>query len=233
MAKKKDDIYSVIRLHCNNCGHETVHDVLEGRNFGIWETLANGREHCVGDDMWLVVMCQGCGHKGFARHQDHYDTGCQTDIYPPQVIRRVPHWYYLSLVTLDGDVLELFGEVYTALQNSAYRLAAMGIRAAFEHIFVEKVGDHGSFQGNLNAFQEGGFISSIERNSVMAVLEVGHAAIHRSHNPSIQDVLSMLDILEHLIQALYVNEQLAQSLAKVPERLPLAKKIPKKDRNIS
>lgn len=232
MAKKRDDIYSVIRLHCNNCGHETVHDVLEGFNYGMWETLANGRESRVGDDMWLIVMCQGCGCKGFARVQDHYETGGQTDIYPPKVIRKVPRWYDLSLVTLNRNVLELFGEVYAALQSGSNRLAAMGIRAAFEHIFVDKVGDHGSFQQNLDAFQKEGFISAVERNSVKAVLEVGHAAIHRAHSPSLQDVISMLDILEHLIQALYVNEQLAQGLAKLPERTRRPKKahVPKESK---
>lgn len=168
--------------------------------------------------MYLVVMCQGCGHKGFVRYQDHYDKGCQTDIYPPKVIRKVPRWYFLALVTLSNDVLGLFEEIYVALHGNAYRLAAMGVRAAFEHIIIDKVCDRGSFQANLDAFQESGFISTIERNSVIAVLEVGHAAIHRFHSPPLQDVLNMLDILEHLIQALYVNEQLTQSLAKVPER---------------
>ena len=224
MAKKKSDLPSVIRVHCNPCGHVTVHDILEGDNSGLWEPAPDGiGEKRVGDDMRLIVMCQGCGHKGFVHYRDHYENGLQIDIYPPQIIKNFPRWYDLTLVKAN-EVLALFGEIYAALHSGSYRLAARGIRAAFEDIFVDKVGDHGSFQANLNAFQTEGYISAIERNSVSQVLEVGHAAIHRVHSPSLQDVLSMLDILEHLSQALYVNDQLSGSLTKVPER---KKRIPK------
>jgi hypothetical protein len=219
MAKRNNNLPSVIRVHCNRCSHETVHDILAGQDGGLWKPDPCGLvERCVGDDMRLIVMCQGCGNKGFVHYRDHYENGLQVDIYPHQILRKVPRWYSLALVKLNSDVLALFGEIYAALHSNAYRLAAMGIRATFEHIFIEKVGDHGTFQNNLNAFQIQGYLSLIERNSVSQVLEVGHAAIHRSHSPSLQDILNMLDILEHLIQALYVNDQISGALTAIPPR---------------
>jgi hypothetical protein len=225
MRKKRDDIYSVIREHCNDCGQVTVHDVLEGTNSGLWKSVPDQsvpncyEEKRVGDDMYLIVLCQGCGRKGFVHHQDHYQNGSKTEIYPQKVIREFPAWRQSSSLSLPPDFLGMIDEIYAAIHNDAYRLASMGIRAALEHIFVEKVGDCGSFRANIDAFQQQGFISAIEKGSINAVLEVGHAAMHRSHGPTVEHVISMLDILEHLIQGLYVHSALAQSLtATVPVR---------------
>lgn len=225
MEKKRDDIYSVIRVHCNNCGHVTVHDVLEGADYGLWESVPDKsvpdsfEEKRVGDDMYLIVMCQGCGHKGFAHHQDHYQNGYKIDIYPAKVIRKLPPWYVLARSSLHADLLGLITEIYSALRCDALRLASMGIRAAFEYIFIEKVGDCGSFRANIDAFHKNGFMSAVAKEAINSVLEVGHATMHRAHAPVMQDVLGMLDILEHLIQGLYVHGSLAQSVAaKIPAR---------------
>ncbi|WP_375166584.1 DUF4145 domain-containing protein [Bradyrhizobium sp. USDA 4532] len=55
----------------------------------------------------------------------------------------------------------------------------MGIRSALEQIMIFKIGDKGSFNKNLDAFQQGGFISALQREAMRATLDVGDAAMHR------------------------------------------------------
>jgi hypothetical protein len=114
---------------------------------------------------------------------------------------------------------ELLEEVYEAVRGQQYRLAAMGIRALFEHIIISKVGDRGTFGKNLEAFQAGGYISTIQYDSIKAILEAGHATTHRSFKPSAQDLNIMLDVFEGVVGAIEIHPSAATKLGdRVPPR---------------
>ena len=70
---------------------------------------------------------------------------------------------------------------------------------------ISKVGDHGTFKNNLNKFQSDGYISKIQCESVEHILEAGHATIHRSHEPSQGELIAALEIVEGLIESIYIN----------------------------
>lgn len=59
---------------------------------------------------------------------------------------------------------------------------------------VAKVGDQGSFTNHLNAFQNAGYISLIQRDALRTILDVGDAATHRSFKPTIDDLNTALDV---------------------------------------
>lgn len=112
---------------------------------------------------------------------------------------------------------DLLNEVYVALQNAQPMLAAMGIRALMERMMIEKVGDNGAFSRNLEAFQNAGFISAVQREQLEPVLEVGHAAIYRGYKPSEEDLSTIVDITEGLIQSIYLHGTKAKELkGKIP-----------------
>ena len=60
----------------------------------------------------------------------------------------------------------------------------MGIRALLEQVMIAKVGDIRGFNKKLDAFQEAGFISSLQRDAMRATLDVGDAAMHRAFKPT-------------------------------------------------
>ncbi len=51
-----------------------------------------------------------------------------------------------------------------------------------------------------------------------AALEAGHAAAHRGHNPTIEDVTLVLDIVENLIQPLALKEKAEELRRRTPTR---------------
>jgi len=217
--KPKSDLPSVFRIPCARCGRETVHDVLAGDCDNTY-----GRDVGREDNDWvmmtlrLVCMCQGCGHKCFASYEDHFLEGESIQVYPPVPIRQVPSWYPVALLNASWDVLGLLSEIYASFQAGALRITAAGIRTTFEQVFTETVGDHGGFAQNLKEFERQGYLSARQRDAIEQVIEVGHAAVHRSHVPSQDDVSAMLDILEHTLQALYVNIETARRLSPIPPR---------------
>ena len=137
--------------------------------------------------------------------------------YPPRLYRATPTWY--NRLDKEWEVYQLLNEVYAALGSESYRLAVMGIRALLECLMISHVEDQGTFGKNLKEFEESGYISRIQKKSLLAVLEVGHAAIHRSHNPDKSQIDVCLNICENLIETIYVNKQDTDRLeGHVPKR---------------
>ena len=64
-------------------------------------------------------------------------------------------------------------------------------------------------------------MSSRNREALYAALEVGNAAAHRGHAATESEVQDVMDIVETMLQAVYVFPELAQNLKKTtPARAP-------------
>jgi len=73
----------------------------------------------------------------------------------------------------------------------------------------------------LDAFQNGGSISAIQRDAMRATLDVGDAAMHRAFLPSEQDLTLALDIIEGVLAPIYDHRTEAEKMAdRVPPRAP-------------
>jgi hypothetical protein len=105
----------------------------------------------------------------------------------------------------NGDIGEILSEVYKAVANDQYRLAAMGIRAALEQVMIGKVGDLPTFDQKLDAFQDRGYISAVQRDAMRSTLDVGDAAMHRGHRPTEDDLDVALDIVEGVFAPIFVQ----------------------------
>jgi hypothetical protein len=86
--------------------------------------------------------------------------------------------------------MSLTTEIYVAVEHRLYTLAAMGIRATFENLMKEKVGDR-PFKALVNEFQKAGYLSPRQALSLDVIIEAGHAAIHRGWNPTDEDVFTL------------------------------------------
>jgi hypothetical protein len=168
--------------------------------------------------------------------------GCdefESQYYPPPISRKQPSWaqQWLSAVQADDSTMGakhrylggLYQEIYEALIGGQTRLAVMGIRAFLEQLMISKVGDNKSFENNLNAFYRNGYISLVQRDQMDAILDAGHAVIHRFHKPNEQELSTALDIAEGIFAAINIHGDAA---LKVADRVPPKPKTPKKDGSI-
>ncbi len=104
--------------------------------------------------------------------------------------------------------------------------SVMGIRAFLEQLMILKVGDQGTFEANLDEFLREGYISKMHRKAMSHILDSGHAAIHRMHKPTEEDLNIALDITEAITAAIYFHESDAKSVAeRVPPRTPRPPKV--------
>lgn len=152
-----------------------------------------------------------------------------TTYYPPAILRNEPGWmvkWWISSGQGGNAAITICREVYRALQNEQPHLAVMGVRAVLELVMVEKVGsDQQSFGKNLDSLYEAGHVSRLQKDRLKSVLDVGSATIHRGHTPSKEDINTCVDIMEHVIESLYIHEDDVKRMA---ERVPPRPKADKK-----
>jgi Domain of unknown function (DUF4145) len=209
------------KAHCNACDGERNHVVLH-----VEESRWTNEEHgFTGRDTWAMLKCSGCDSVKLRNTSwDSETDGAKSVYFPPATFRRQPRWMLLlwaQLAPEDVFVEELLQEVYVAFYQGLTRLATMGIRSLIERIMISKIGDQQSFIKNMSEFERLGYVSNIQRARLDTLLDAGHAAIHRAYSPTTQDVHTLLDITEHIVEAVYVHgDKVAELRKNIPVRKP-------------
>lgn len=218
-----------LKAQCNKCLGETNHILLHQEDQN-WEEWITRDQSIYGCNTFRMVKCCGCDSIKLM-HQDWMSEICDDDgnpiqsvnYYPPAISKAKPKWLSNFLSPFEPKELnfigELFGEIYSALHNDSRRLAVMGIRALIEHLMIKEIGDQGSFKKNLDSFQSAGFLSGKQKGMIEPILEAGHAAMHRGYDPNPEDVLTVVEITESLVETIYIHSTKADRLNKnVPKR---------------
>lgn len=137
-----------------------------------------------------------------------------TIVYPMNVDLIPPDW----LKDLPEFSMLLAFQVYRAFNAGMYTLCSMGIRALIDAYGTSLVGDDGGFNGKLNRLQNGNYISVKERELLEVVVEVGHASAHRAHEPSKEDILECLRIVNHVFEFSNLQKVAADVRNRTPSR---------------
>lgn len=216
------------KAHCNACHRETNHQALYGEEAKWSEELAPNSHIYGADTVWLL-KCLGCGtihmimEDWFSEARGYDDEVIvNSKHYPAMISRRRPDWFNSFGMWNRRNIFGLLREIYVALDNDQQRLAAMGVRALLEHIMLDKVGDRGSFAANVTAFVDEGHLATNDRPDFeKALLELGHATMHRNFLPNKEDLAVAMDMTENLIARLYVHPDAAKTVAeRIPPRQP-------------
>jgi Domain of unknown function (DUF4145) len=214
------------KAHCNNCSGERNHEVLhsEKTDWDDSENAWNGN-FVSGSKTYETLKCCGCENiKLRYTYWFLEDDEPTVNYFPGAIFRRKPEWFdelWLELEPEDQFVENLLKEIYVALQNNLPNLATMGVRSLLEKVMVSKTGDQGTFSKNIAEFEKLGYISSIQRKRLETILEAGHAAMHRTFTPSMKDVITLVDLTEHIVETVYLHEGKVEELKKrVPPRSP-------------
>ena len=206
---------------CSNCLDETEHNVLHFVDHASSNRAVGWR--------YTLLECAGCKHILLRQvmHVGKHETGV-IRYFPSPASRKVPNWVSdLSVGAIGGNTAkhlgDLFEEIYQAVRGGQFRLAIMGVRALIEQVMIQKVGDNGLFVKNLDAFQQAGYISLVQRDALNDILDAGHATIHRAYQPKAKDIQVALDITEGIMAAIFVH---ADAAKKVSTRVPARPKKP-------
>jgi len=215
MAAKKN---TTERIYCNQCRGKTVHRLVKRMNdsgtddeTGFWWSTT-----------FDMLQCGGCREVLLRRRFDFSENAePEIRIFPPPMSRYLPDWRY----DIPAKMRVLLEEIYRSLDATNVRLPMMGARTLVDTLVVEKVGDVGTFEDKLREMEKQGFISRANREVLSAAFDAGSATSHRSHAFSPEEVDSVMDIVENMLQAVYVLPDVAKKLKKAtPARPPRPQK---------
>lgn len=215
MAKEKEAGVEVIR--CHHCKTETDHKLLhtekkEGKyslNFD-YEMQQSGR--------WSIEFkafkCVGCRELCIRKTCNDSEADYPNEeFYPPrpgEEARTPPKWIH----TLPDDIDMLVEEVFTALQNRSYRLVAMGLRALMDALMNVTIGDCGGFEEKIEEMISEGLLSNVQKEVLEPTLELGHAAIHRGHAPTGNQVDAALGVVMSMLELFFVQKKAVATIVK-------------------
>ena len=208
-------VNEVVTSPCNSCGHPTKHLVVAVRHFDAWfeqEKLERGAPPDA-EYEYAMLECGGC--QGISLRVDELLGGAlfSTTFYPPRVQRRKPAWSRHLPIQLQS----LITEIYAALADDSRKLAVMGARSILDIVMTQKVGRLRTFQSRLKALEAKGFIGKANREILRAALETRSAAAQRAYAPTSDIVNEIMDIIENLLQAVYISPK---SLKKIKRSTP-------------
>ena len=213
------DIARNLKTHCNSCGRVTNHALIK-------EDQERGDDEESG--FWYIntaqmLKCRGCDEVVLRRIY-HFSENDESEVeyFPGPISRRFPHWRY----ELPVESRLMMEEVYKALQADSNRLAMMGTRTLIDIVIRHKVGEHDHFNEGLKALRKKGFVSPQNIQFLTAALDAGSAAAHRGYVGNTEEVNAVMDIVENLLQSVYVLEDLAEQLEEStpPRQKVLSKK---------
>ena len=203
--------------HCNVCGQETIHKLVKV----IRKSRDYDDDQCVVSvgSNWRILQCCGCQEVSMSRadwcsEDSPYDSPVLA-FFPPRVSRRKPDW----LVRREAPGYQgLLDEVYTALHADSRRLAMMGARAVIDKAMARLVGDQGSFTQGVDALERAGQLGKLDKPLIVAAFDAGSAAMHRGHQPDVDSLNTVIDIVERVVYAEVLAEKAKELAAATPPR---------------
>ena len=212
--KKKKAKPEIEKAFCNACRSRTAHQVV-GRHDGDRAEEAEGYWWAT---FYVVLQCLGCQEIVLRRtEQTEDEPEGEVSYFPPVMSRYLPKWRF----QLPGDLRLILEEIYKSLDSASLCLPMMGARTLVDMLMVDKVEDVGGFGRKLQELEKAGYISSKNREVLFTALDMGNAAVHRGHMPTRAAVQSVMDIVENMLQAVYVFSDVAKRLkASTPPRPP-------------
>lgn len=208
-------VNEVVTSPCNRCGHPTNHLVVAIRHFEAWfeqEEVEAGAPPDV-EYEYAMLECGGC--LSISLRVDERLDGALfgTTFYPPRVGRAKPAWS----IDLPVQLQSLITEIYAALADDSRKLAVLGARTILDIVMTQEVGRLGTFQSRLKALEAKGFMGKGNREILGAALEARSETAQRPYAPTSDIVNEIMDIIENLLQAVYI---FPKSLSKIKRRMP-------------
>lgn len=206
------------RLPCGSCNAATYHTVeasidIEGEVPGLlryWES-------------YQVIQCLGCTRYSFRevkRNSDEWNVDTHTGeeelaehevLYPPRVAGRAP---IRRLVGVPSEVRTIYHETHKALLGGQPILAGVGLRSLVEAVCRQKNATGGNLQKRIDSLVDLGVLTRDGAEILHALRNLGNAAAHEAEAYAETDLSTALDVVEHLLQSVYIIPRKAARLQK-------------------
>lgn len=200
-----DSIWS----ECNYCKRNTKHNILKQHSFS-----SNPKDYHYGVEH-MMIQCLGCENIAFRKEEHDYEAYYQisedewehdikVDIYPHFIER---HKGIDNIWEIPTVVRSVYQESIIAVQENAYTLAGLGLRATIEAICNEQHISGKNLEVRINKMNSQGLISKKDAQRLHSIRFLGNDAAHEIKKAKKESVLIALKIVEHILLTLYILDE--------------------------
>ena len=127
----------------------------------------------------------------------------------PWLVFDEPSWFH----KLPPHAQALMQEIHQAKHAGLRALTAMGVRAVIDVVADDLLGEQvWGFAEKLSALRKAEHLSHDQWRAINAVVNVGHAAMHRCYVPDEQDIRLITEALNHMLFSAYGLKASAEEL---------------------
>lgn len=215
VEKPKKEAY---RIACSKCNTTTNHKVLTS----VKDHWSEENYDIQGINHFEVVCCLGCDTLSFRKssnnsedyyHDDEGNTIYEEteEIYPNRIIGRssLDGQYYLP-----EKVKNIYRETHAALSSKLKILAGVGIRGLVEAVCIEEKADGSNLKERIDDLAKKGILTVSNADTLHKTRFLGNKSAHELEMAKDQELSIAFDILENMLQTLYIIPKKAQSLGK-------------------
>lgn len=211
------DEKKIIWVDCKRCARSTRHDILFSHH--------ESGEDYPDAETWQVVRCCGCLYTGFRYQYDDYLNvqEIEPDVYEhettvsifPKTIRN--HKELTQTIFIPIVIRNVYKQTLSACGEESYILASVGLRAT-----IEATCNHLNISGNslekrIDQLFKAGYVSNADKRRLHAIRFLGNDAAHEILEPKESELLVALEIVEHLLNSVFILEKKSKRLETVIE----------------
>lgn len=209
---------NIVKSDCRSCARSTRHEVAAEVTHRVEEWWANEL------DSWRIVRCQGCRTYSFQMKHEDFDEieedengihhAVSFDVYPSVVKnhRGVTHTHLLPPL-----ISTIYLQSVKALGQQSTVLGSIGLRACIEAVCNHLDISGTNLQRRIDQLFKGGYVSNGDKKRLHAIRFLGNDAAHEIKQPKVLDIRIALEIVEHLLNTVFILESRAAGLETVAE----------------
>ncbi len=213
------------KFFCRTCkglrNHDTLHKVERrgSEDDGYFQWI----------EEYHIIECRGCDTISFLKvygdsemvhhnEDDQFEHFVNNSIYPEHLEsgNELSNSYYLP-----RTIQDIYKETIAALKADSRILAAGGLRAIIEatcnHLKIKR----GNLEQRIDLLHDEGHLSSGEAKRLHSIRFLGNDALHEIEKPKKEPLTLLLDIVNHLLANLFVNDKVIDGkVEKVVDTFP-------------
>jgi hypothetical protein len=152
---------------------------------------------------------------------------------PKSKLKHIKKHDHLYSVLLDYDssidcgkarfAADIYNETCSAINTKNLILACSGIRTLLDILNRIKTNKHHAEHGftkNLDDVEKNLHITAEQKKILKNVLDIGGSAVHRDAIPKVKDIVLCIQVLENLIESLFIYPVRGKQLAAAAKKLP-------------
>ncbi len=197
---------TTVKSYCIICSRPTNHSILT-------QHVESEREEYARDLIYQIVQCAGCNYISFREvcvdlettYVDETGKKCRV----PETVRCYPKFIKNHKKINDTHyfppmVADVYNEVIRSLQEEAFILASMGLRASVEAVCCDLNIKGRNLDQKINKLAAEGHISKKDAVRLVGIRFMGNDASQKIVGLGKKDIDIALQIVEHLLSTVYI-----------------------------